>query len=270
MSSCQKPDHNSKNKSSLHRFSRFEMLVGAEGLAKLDRERVAVIGLGGVGSYAVEALARAGVGWLILVDYDEICLTNTNRQIHALEGNYGRSKAEVLAERVKAINPQIVTVVWKEFITPDNIEAILHGRISYVIDAIDTVSSKVALITHCLKNEIPIISAMGTGNKWDPFALKIEDISRTHTCPLAKAVRKILRERGINRGVKVIFSPENSAETKDEVSTCHSGCICPHSDEQTYNCTKKRKIPASTSYLPPIAGMMMAGEVIRDLLKNDP
>lgn len=270
MPCCDKPnDVPQKNESGLHRFSRTEMLIGKEGLNQLERERVAVIGLGGVGSYAVEALARAGIGWLILVDYDEICLTNTNRQIHALQGNYGRSKVEAVAERVKAINPDAVTVSWKEFLTPDNIETILHGRVSYVVDAIDTVSSKVALISYCLENGIPVISAMGTGNKLNPFALKIDDISRTHTCPLAKAVRKVLRERGITQGVKVIYSTETPAEVKTEVTTCHSGCICPHSDEQVYNCTKKRQIPASTSYLPPIAGMMMAGEVIQDLLKEE-
>jgi tRNA A37 threonylcarbamoyladenosine dehydratase len=249
-----------------HRFSRLELLVGPEGLSQLSEARVAVIGLGGVGSYTVEALARAGVGWLILVDYDEICLTNTNRQIHAIEGNYGRPKVDAMTERVKAINPDAVVVGWKEFITPANMETILHGRISYVVDAIDTVSSKVALIAHSRENGIPIISALGTGNKFDPSALRIDDISKTHTCPLAKAVRKTLREKGIEEGVKVVYSTEPPVEIQADVPTCHGGCICPHRDEQVYNCTKRRQIPGSTSYLPPIAGLMMAGEVIRDLL----
>jgi tRNA A37 threonylcarbamoyladenosine dehydratase len=249
-----------------HRFSRFELLVGAEKLAKLNTARVAVIGLGGVGSYTVEALARAGVGWLILADYDEICLTNTNRQLHAVHGNYGRSKVEVMAERVKAINPEAVVVTWKEFVTPENMETILHGRISYVVDAIDTVSSKVALISYCREQGIPVISAMGTGNKFDPLALTICDISRTHTCPLAKAVRKALREQGITDGVKVVYSTEQPVEPRGDVLTCHGGCICPHRDDQVYNCTKRRQIPGSTSYLPPIAGLMMAGAVIQDLL----
>ncbi len=254
------------SESTLHRFSRLELLVGAAGLGSLNSERVAVIGLGGVGSYTVEALARAGVGWLILVDYDEICLTNTNRQLHAIQGNYGRSKVDVMAERVKAINPEAVVVTWKEFVTPDNLDTILHGRISYVVDAIDTVSSKVGLISYCQERGIPIISAMGTGNKFDPTALTICDISKTHTCPLAKAVRKSLRERGITAGVKVVYSTEQPVEPQQDVPTCHGGCICPHKDEQVYNCTKKRQIPGSTSYLPPIAGLMMAGAVIQDLL----
>lgn len=253
-----------------HRFSRTELLIGSEGLEKLNTARVAVIGLGGVGAYTVEALARAGVGWLILVDFDDICLTNTNRQIHAIEGNYGRSKVEVMAERVKAINPEAVVVSWKEFLDAKNMEVVLHGRISYVVDAIDTVWSKVDLITYCKENGIPIISSMGTGNKFDPLAFKIDDISKTHTCPLAKSVRKALREKGIETGVKVVYSTEIPGESKADVPTCHGGCICPHRDneDQEWNCTKRRKIPGSMSYLPPIAGLIIAGEVIRDLLKN--
>lgn len=253
-----------------HRFSRFELLVGESKLNQLSKAKVAVIGLGGVGSYAVEALARAGIGWLILVDYDEICLTNTNRQLHAVQGNYGRAKVDAMAERVKAINPDAAVVTWKTFIQEGNMEAILHGRISYVIDAIDTVSAKVALIRYCLEREIPVISAMGTGNKFDPAALRIDDISRTHTCPLAKAVRKLLREQNISKGVKVVYSTEPPAAVQTDVVTCHSGCICPHRDENAFNCTKRRQIPGSTSYLPPIAGMMLAGEVIRDLLAESP
>lgn len=252
-----------------HRFSRTELLTGPEGLDKLNRGRVAVIGLGGVGAYAVEALARSGVGWLILADFDEICLTNTNRQIHAVAGNYGKAKSAVMEERVKAINPEAVVVSWKEFLTPENVETILHGKISYVIDAIDTVYSKVALISYCMERGIPIISAMGTGNKFDPFALRITDISKTHTCPLAKSVRKVLREKGITEGVKVLFSTETPVEPKEGVVTCHGGCICQHRDDEVWNCTKRRQIPGSTSYLPPIAGLMMAGEVIQDLLKSN-
>jgi tRNA threonylcarbamoyladenosine dehydratase len=253
-----------------HRFSRTELLIGKEGLTKLNNARVAVIGLGGVGAYTVEALARAGVGWLILVDFDEICLTNTNRQIHAIEGTYGRPKVEVMAERVKAINPDAVVVSWKEFLDAKNTDVILHGRVSYVVDAIDTVWSKVDLICYCKENGIPVISSMGTGNKFDPLAFKIDDISKTHTCPLAKSVRKSLREKGIEKGVKVLYSTEVPVESKEDVVTCHGGCICPHRDDNDpgWNCTKRRKIPGSMSYLPPIAGLIIAGEVIQDLLKE--
>lgn len=254
--------------SGMHRFSREELLIGKEGLNRLERARVAVIGLGGVGSYTVEALARAGVGWLILADYDEICLTNTNRQLHAMEGNYGRPKVDVMEERVRAINPDAVVVPWKNFVGAENIEAILHGQIDYVVDAIDTVTSKVALIQHCVEMNIPIISAMGAGNKLDPLAFRVDDISKTHVCPLAKAVRKMLRERGIVKGVKAVYSVEPPIETKEEVTTCHQGCICPHKGEdQEWNCTKRRAIPGSSSYVPPIAGLIMAGEVIRDILR---
>lgn len=251
----------------LHRFSRTELLIGPDGLHKLNNQRVAVIGLGGVGSYTVEALARAGVGWLILVDFDEVCLTNTNRQIHAVEGNYGRSKVDVMTERVKSINPEVIVVSWKEFLTGENIETILHGRVSYVVDAIDTVYSKVDLISYCVENGIPVISSMGTGNKFDPLAFKIADIGKTHTCPLAKSVRKALRDKEITTGVKVLFSTEIPVEPKTDVPTCHGGCICQHKDDEVWNCTKRRQIPGSMPYLPPIAGLILAGEVIQDLLK---
>lgn len=250
----------------LHRFSRTELLVGPEGIAALSQSRVAVIGLGGVGSYAAEALARAGIGWLVLVDYDDVCLTNTNRQLIALEGNYGRSKADVMEERIKAINPGAVTVPWKVFLGAENLPAVLHGDISYVVDAIDTVSAKVDLIAYCVEHDIPIISAMGAGNKFNPLALRVDDISRTHTCPLAKAVRLALRQRGITKGVKVVFSTESPTEPRADVPTCHGGCICPNRDEQAYNCTKRRQIPGSTPYLPPVMGLIAAGEVIQSLV----
>ncbi len=250
----------------MHRFSRLEMLTGPEGLAKLAGARVAVFGLGGVGSYTVEALARAGIGWLILVDYDDICLTNTNRQLHAMEGNYGRPKVEAMAERVKAINPEAAVAAWKEFAGEENLHAILHGRISYIVDAIDTVVAKVALIRHCLSHELPIVSVMGAGNKLDPLGFRVDDISRTHTCPLAKAVRKALREQGITQGVKAVYSTEKPLEPLDNAITCHQGCICPRRGEQVNNFVWKRQIPGSTSYVPAIAGLIAAGVVIRDLL----
>ncbi len=250
-----------------HRFSRTELLIGKEGLEKLYSAKVAVIGLGGVGSYTVEALARAGVGRLILVDFDEVCLTNTNRQIHAVTGNYGRPKTEVMTERVYAINPKAEVLARKEFLSSENLDQIINAEINYVADAIDTVWSKVALIEHCNKIGIPVISAMGTGNKMDPIAFRIDDISKTHTCPLAKSVRKALRDKGITKGVKVVYSPEPPLESRSDVLTCHTGCICPqHGEGQAWNCTKRRKIPGSMPYLPPIAGLIMAGTIIQDLL----
>lgn len=252
-----------------HRFSRTELLIGREGLERLYSAKVAIIGLGGVGSYTVEALARAGVGRLVLIDFDEVCLTNTNRQIHAVVGSYGRSKTEVMTERVKAINPNAEVFAKNEFLTSENLDKLIDTEINYVADAIDTVWSKVALIEHCIKNGIPIISAMGTGNKFNPLAFRIDDISKTHTCPLAKAVRKALREKGIAKGVKVVYSPEPPLESRSDVLTCHNGCICPtHGENQVWNCTQRRKIPGSMPYLPPIAGLIMAGAIIQDLLAD--
>ncbi len=253
------------------RFERTELLIGAEGLATLRRARVAVAGIGGVGSFVTEALARAGIGWLVLIDYDDVEITNTNRQIHAMAGNYGRPKVEVMAERIKAINPDCITVTWKEFIREENLPLLLHGALSYVVDAVDTVSAKIALIKYAVQNEIPVIAAMGAGNKLDPKALKVADISATHTCPLAKAVRKSLRDHGITTGVKVVFSteppvplhqpPPSAGPAQRNCTGCPSnpaGCACP----------RKRQVPGSISYLPSIMGLMIAGEVIQDLLKK--
>lgn len=251
----------------LHRFRRLELLIGPEGSAALDRARVAVVGLGGVGSFAVEALARAGVGWLVLIDHDDICLSNTNRQLHALEGNYGRPKVEVMEERVKAINPQAAVVAWRQFLTAENAPDLLRGGLSYVVDAIDTVAAKAALIQHCVENGIPIVSVMGAGNKFDPLAFRVDDISRTHTCPLAKAVRKALREKGIERGVKAVYSTEKPAQPLAEAPACPGECACPGRGER--DCPRRRSIPGSTSYVPPIAGLIAAGVVIGELLRTE-
>ena len=253
-----------------HRFSRTELLIGKDGLERLYSAKVAVVGLGGVGSYTVEALARAGIGHLVLIDFDEICLTNTNRQIHAVIGNYGHPKVEVMAQRVNSINPEAEVIPKKEFLTFENLSQLIEADISYVADAIDSVWSKVALIEYCINNKIPVISSMGTGNKFDPTAFRIEDISKTHTCPLAKAVRKGLRERGITKGVPVVFSPELPLETLSDVVTCQNDCNCPQTDAgPARSFTKRRKIPGSMPYLPPVAGLTMAGAIIQDLLKKD-
>ena len=254
------------------RFDRTKLLIGAQGLKVLRRARIAVAGLGGVGSYTAEALARAGIGWLILIDYDDIEVTNTNRQIHALAGNYGRAKVEVMAERIKAINPDCITVTWKEFIREENLALLLQGALSYVVDAVDTVSAKISLIKYAVNNEIPVISAMGAGNKLDPWALKVEDISKTHTCPLAKAVRKNLRDQGITKGVKVVFSTEPPVTAQGHTpspSPAGENCdACPSSNPSGCACPRKRPSPGSISYLPSLMGLMIAGEVIQDLLKK--
>lgn len=253
------------------RFSRMEQLIGPDGVTTLRQARVAVVGVGGVGSFVVEALARAGVGWLVLIDHDRIELSNTNRQLHALTGNYGRPKVEVMAERVQAINPEIIVVPWQVFVGKENLPTVLHGDLSYIVDAIDTVSAKIALIQYALEREIPVISAMGAGNKLDPLALQVADISQTHTCPLAKAVRKGLRACGITTGVKVIFSTEPAVrrpQEKTEAPTAQPGCVsCPHQPAtDKCACPRRRPTPGTISYMPATMGLVVAAEVIRDLL----
>ncbi|SES97325.1 tRNA threonylcarbamoyladenosine dehydratase [Anaerobranca gottschalkii] len=245
-----------------HRFSRTEMLIGTENLNKLKESKILVFGVGGVGSYAVEALARAGVGKLRLVDFDDVCLTNCNRQIHALKNTIGKVKAEVMGERVKLINPECEVEVVKEFYTPENGDELLEGDFHYVIDAIDTVSAKLHLIETCVKNNIPIISAMGAGNKLFPEMLEIADISQTTICPLARVVRRELKKRGISKGVEVVYSKEVPRKPI-AYADCKNNCICPGGDG---HCTKKRQIPGSISYVPSVAGLLMAGRVINRII----
>ncbi|HHT05574.1 MAG TPA: tRNA threonylcarbamoyladenosine dehydratase [Hydrogenispora sp.] len=252
------------------RFGRMEKLIGADGVNTLRQARIAVVGVGGVGSFVVEALARAGVGWLVLVDHDQIELSNTNRQLPALTGNYGRPKVEVMAERVKAINPEIIVVPWQIFVGKENLPSVLHGDLTYIVDAIDTVTAKIALIQYALEREIPVISAMGAGNKLDPLALKVADISKTHTCPLAKAVRQGLRDRGITTGVKTVFSTEPTVRFQAEnkaASPANTGCgSCPQQAAGTCGCPRRRSTPGTISYMPSVMGLVVAAEVIRDLL----
>ena len=192
----------------LHRFSRTELLIGNEGLTKLQQATVAIIGVGGVGSFTAEALARSGVGKLILVDYDDICLTNINRQLHAVATTIGRAKVEVMAERVKQINPRVEVVTHKAFYSNETAEEIIYPGLSYVVDAVDTVTAKLQIICRCKELGIPVISCMGAGNKLDPTQFEVVDISKTSICPLAKVVRKELRKRGHSKGVKVVYSKE--------------------------------------------------------------
>ncbi|HHW03470.1 MAG TPA: tRNA threonylcarbamoyladenosine dehydratase [Thermoanaerobacterales bacterium] len=246
-----------------HRFSRSQLLIGDEGLKKLKKSKVAVIGIGGVGSFAVEALARAGIGELILVDDDVICITNINRQIHALESTVGLPKVEVMKKRILDINPNAHVTCFKDFYSEENADKILAGDIDYVVDAIDTIKSKVDLIIKCKKLNIPIISSMGAGNKLDPTLFRVADISQTSVCPMARVLRKELKKHGILKGVKVVFSTERPVKTVQE-NLCKTRCICPR--DSVKHCNFKRSIPGSISYVPSVAGLIMAGEVIRDIL----
>ncbi|MGI6034738.1 MAG: tRNA threonylcarbamoyladenosine dehydratase [Limnochordia bacterium] len=229
---------------STHPFNRTELLIGPEGLAILAQSRVVICGLGGVGSYAAEALARAGIGSLVLVDHDIISATNINRQIHALTTTVGQPKVQVMAHRLRKINPRLNLTLWQEFFTAKEAEFIFASPVDYVVDAIDTVPAKVDLILTARQRELPIVSCMGMGNKLDPTCLQVTDISKTHTCPLAKAVRRLLRQAGVSQGVKVVFSTEQPLRV-------HGGT------------------PGSISYVPPVAGFFLAACVVRDLLGID-
>lgn len=246
-----------------HKFSRTEILIGKEGLEKLKDSKVMVFGVGGVGSFTVEALARAGVGHLILVDYDDICLTNINRQLHALHSTIGEAKVDVMKNRIKEINPEAEVEALKEFYSAEGADRLLGRQIDYVVDAIDTVSGKVSLAKECLTRGIPLISSMGAGNRITAENYKVTDISKTSGDPLAKAMRKLLRKEGITKGVKVVYSPDLPLTPLPTEADCRNNCICPGGDA---HCALKRQIPGSISFVPSVVGLLLAGEVVRDLL----
>ncbi|NLO98567.1 MAG: tRNA threonylcarbamoyladenosine dehydratase [Peptococcaceae bacterium] len=246
----------------MEQFSRTEMLIGPEGLEKLNKSKVLIFGLGGVGSFTTEALARIGIGSFKLVDYDKICLSNLNRQIHALHSTLGRYKVEVMAERIKDINPEAQVETYTTFYTQEQAEFFLQDKPDYVIDAIDTVKSKVSLAVECYRRNIPFISCMGAGNRLDASSFRIADISKTTGDPLAKAVRKLLREEGITQGFKVLFSPQPPLKPRQAESSCSDAV---NSDFNS-DFPQKRQFPGSVSFVPPVAGLLIAGEVVRDLL----
>lgn len=233
------------------RFSRTEMLIGRGGLKTLTSSKVTVFGLGGVGSYTVEALARAGVGSLVLVDFDIVSISNINRQLHALEDTVGMAKVELMRRRVKGINPRAEVTVYQERYTAEQNERLLAGPPDYVVDAIDELEGKVELIKYCMSRGVPVVSSMGAGNKLDPTLYRVDDISRTSVCPLARAVRRRLRQEGITSGLKVVFSTEP-----------------PCRPEPVDNNGTRKIIPGSISFVPPVAGMILAGVVITDLLRE--
>ncbi|ATD56056.1 tRNA threonylcarbamoyladenosine dehydratase [Clostridium chauvoei] len=247
-----------------HPLSRTELLIGSEGLEKLKNAKVMVFGVGGVGSFTVEALTRAGVGNIILVDDDTVCLTNLNRQIHATYNTVSKVKVEVMKERILSINKKCNVTTHQVFVTPENISDLVPDDVDYVVDAIDTVSAKLALAQYCYEKNIKIISSMGTGNKLDPTQFQVSDIYKTKVCPLAKVMRYELRKRGVKK-LKVVYSEEMPRKPKTEdVVTCKTGCVCTGG---TKKCAAKRQIPGSISFVPPVAGMILGGEVIKDILE---
>jgi tRNA A37 threonylcarbamoyladenosine dehydratase len=250
----------------LHRFSRTELLLGTAGLELLKNSSVAVIGLGGVGGYAAEALCRTGIGRLALIDFDDICLTNINRQLHAMDGTVGKAKAHVMAERLSLINPAAEIIPYKDFYGAENSDYLLSTGYDYVVDAIDHFTSKLHLIVSCRERQMPIISSMGAAAKLDPSRIKVADIAETHTCRMARSMRKLLKKQGVGSGVKVVFSTEEYREPHSKNGGCKGDCICPNKDEQQFSCEHRRIILGSISYLPGIFGLTMAGVVVNDLL----
>ena len=248
----------------LDQFSRTELLIGKEAIEKLNNSKVAIFGIGGVGSFVLEGLVRAGVGNFILVDDDKICLTNLNRQIIATRKTIGKSKVEVAKERILEINPNANVEIYQEFFMPDSKE-ILDDTVSYIVDSVDTVTAKIELVVRANKLNIPIISSMGTGNKLDPTKFEVTDIYKTSVCPLAKVMRKELRARGIKK-LKVVYSKEEPIKLDDEnESSCKQNCICPPGTKR--KCSIRNQVPGSISFVPSVAGLIIAGEVIKDIIK---
>lgn len=249
---------------SQHSLTRTELLVGSEGIDKLKNAKVVVFGVGGVGSFAVEALTRAGVGNLILVDDDTVCITNLNRQIHATEATVDRVKVEVMKERVLSINSKCNVITKQIFVTPENIKDIIPDDADYVVDAIDTITAKLALVEYCNDKNIKIMCSMGTGNKMDPTKFEVVDVYDTKVCPLAKVMRYELRKRGVKK-LKVVYSPEMPSKPDKGPATVAK--VEEVNNETVEKRIKpKRQTPGSISFVPPVAGMIIGGEVIKDIL----
>ena len=237
-------------------FSRTALLLGSDAMVRLKNARVAVFGLGGVGGYVVEALARSGIGALELIDHDTVSITNINRQILATRDTVGKGKAEAAKERVLSIDPGIQVTALQTFYGPDTAASFDFSRYAYVVDAIDTVTGKLALAKACQEAGVPIISCMGTGNKLDPTKFQIADISQTSVCPLARIMRKECRKRGI-RKLKVLYSTEDPIPSDPEAISVEE---LPEG---------RRALPGSVAFVPSVAGLIIAGEVIKDLTRQD-
>ncbi|MFC4809048.1 tRNA threonylcarbamoyladenosine dehydratase [Paenibacillus sp. GCM10023250] len=244
----------------LHQFSRTELAFGPEGLAIMKGSTVAVLGIGGVGAMAAEALARTGVGRIILIDKDVVDITNVNRQIHALTTTVGQPKAELMRDRIKLINPDCDAIALRMFYTEETYEQLFAYKLDYVVDASDTIIYKVHLIMECLKRNIRVISSMGAANKMDPSRFRVADISQTSMDPVARVVRQKLRKEGIKRGVKVVFSTEEPIKPREDVTQR----IVP---ENAPEIRKAKQPPASNAFVPPTAGLIMVSAVVKDLLE---
>ena len=231
-------------------FSRTELLIGEDGIKKLQKSHVAVFGIGGVGGYVAEALVRSGIGAIDLIDNDDVCLSNLNRQIIATHSTIGMPKVDAAEKRLKDINPEIKITKFKTFYTPEIVHLFDFSKYDYVIDAIDTVIGKLSLIEEAKKSGVPVISSMGAGNKLDPTAFEVADISKTSVCPLARVIRQELKKRKISK-VKVVYSKELTIKPLESAEE-----------------TLKHQIPGSTAFVPPVVGLIIASEVVKDLVNN--
>ena len=250
----------------LTQFSRTELLFGKEAMDKLAGSKVAVFGIGGVGGYVCEALVRSGVGAFDLIDDDKVCLTNLNRQIIATRSTVGKYKTDVMRDRMLDINPNVEVEVHKCFFLPENADDFPWDSYDYVVDAVDTVTAKIALVMKCKEKNIPIISSMGAGNKLDGSQFKVADIYKTKVCPLAKVMRRELKKRGVKK-LKVVYSEEiPTRPIEDMAISCRNNCICPPGAE--HKCTERRDIPGSVAFVPSVAGLIKAGEVAKDLIRR--
>ena len=251
----------------LNQFSRTQLLYGQDNMRKLAASRVAVFGIGGVGGYVVEALARSGVGALDLIDDDRVCITNLNRQILATRKTVGKYKVDAAEERIREINPECEVRTYKTFYLPETQDQFDFHGYDYVVDAIDTVSGKLAIIENAKKAGVPVISSMGAGNKVEPAALEVADIYETSVCPLARVMRRECRKRGID-SLKVVYSRETPIRPLEDMSiSCRQHCVCPPGTAR--KCTQRRDIPGSTAFVPSVAGLIIAAEVVRDLTQQE-
>lgn len=247
----------------LTQFSRTELLLGKEAMDKLEKSRVAIFGIGGVGGYVCEALVRSGIGEFDLIDDDKVCLTNLNRQIIATRKTVGKYKVEVMRDRILEINPKAKVNIHQCFFLPENAHEFNFADYDYVVDAVDTVTAKISIIMKAKEAGVYVISSMGAGNKLDGSMFMVSDIYKTKVCPLAKVMRHELKKRGIKK-LKVVYSEEKPTRPKEDMSiSCRTNCICPPGAE--HKCTERRDIPGSVAFVPSIAGLIIAGEVVKDL-----
>lgn len=251
----------------LTQFSRTQLLLRKDNMEKLHDAHVAVFGIGGVGGYVCEALVRSGVRRFNLIDDDKICLTNLNRQIIATRKTVGKYKAEVMKERILEINPDCEVEVHKCFFLPENADDFDFDNYDYIVDAVDTVTAKIELVMKAKEKNVPIICSMGAGNKLDASMFKVSDIYKTKVCPLAKVMRRELKKRGV-RKLKVVYSEEQPIRPIEDMSiSCRTHCICPPGAK--HKCTERRDIPGSVAFVPSVVGLIIAGEIVKDICKTE-